>query len=66
MEIAYFLGLPRYQIQELQPVQNASARLIFSMPRYCHITPLLFDLHWLPVNQRVAFKMLLLVYKVLH
>ena len=36
------------------------------MPRYCHITPLLLDLHWLPVNQRIAFKILLLVYKVLH
>ena len=39
-------GLPQYQIQKLQRVQNASARLMFSMPRYRHITPLLFDLHW--------------------
>ena len=39
--------LPHYQIQKLRRVQNASARLIFSMPRYCRITPLLFDLHWL-------------------
>ena len=44
-------GLPQYQIQKLQRVQNVSARLIFSMPRYCNITPLLLDLHWLPVNQ---------------
>ena len=42
------------------------ARLIFSALGYCHITPLLFDLHWLPVNQRIVFKILLLVYKVLH
>ena len=60
------LGLPQYQIQKLQRVQNASARLIFSVPRYCHITLLLFDLHWLPVNQQIVFKILLLVYKVLH
>ena len=59
-------GLPQYQIQKLQRVQNASARLIFSMPRYCHITSLLFDLHWSPVNQRIVFKILLFVYKVLH
>ena len=45
---------------------NASARLIFSMPRYWHITPLLLDVHCLPVNQPIAFKILLLVYKVLH
>ena len=59
-------GHPQYQIQKLQRVQNASARLIFSMPRYCHSTPLLLDLNWLPVNQRIPFKILLLVYKVLH
>ena len=51
-------GLLQYQIQKLQRVRNASAHLIFSMPRYCHITPLLLDLHWLPVNQRIAFKIL--------
>ena len=46
-----FFGLSQYQIQKLQRVQNASAHLIFSMPRYCHITPFLLDLHWLPMNQ---------------
>ena len=65
-ENSLLLGLPQYQIQKLQQMQNASARLIFSMPRYCHITPLLFDLHWLSVNQQIVFKILLLVYKVLH
>jgi len=59
-------GLPQYQIKKLQQVQNASACLIFSMPRYCQITLLLFDLHWLPANQQFVFKILLLVYKVLH
>ena len=49
-----FFGHPQYQIQKLQRVQNASARLIFSMPRYCHSTPLLLDLHWLLVNQRTS------------
>ena len=74
MEIAYFKMLnirfkisdAQYQIQKLQGVLSASARLIFSMPRYWHITPLLLDVHCLPVNQPIAFKILLLVYKVLH
>ena len=68
MEIAYVLvSLMQYQIQKLERVHNASARLVFAMPRYCHITPLLLDLHWLPVNRRIAFnKVLLLVYKVFH
>ena len=38
----------------------------FSMLRYSHNTPLLFDLHWLPVNQQIVFNILLSVYKVLH
>ena len=33
---------------------------------YCYvITPLLRDLHWLPVRQRILFKILLIVYKAL-
>ena len=59
-------GLPQYQIQKLQQGQNASAHLIFSMPRYCHITPLLFDLPWLAVNERIVFDILFVVYKILH
>ena len=37
-------GLPQYQIQKPQRVQNASTRLIFFTPRYCHITPLQISL----------------------
>jgi len=42
---------------------------IFSFQRWlpCHaITPLLFDLHWLPVKFRIDYKILLLVFKCLH
>ena len=56
-------GLPQYQIQKLQ---RASARLIFSVPGYCHVTPLLFDLRWLAVNERIVFDILFVVYKILH
>ena len=34
--------------------------------KYNHITPLLQQLHWLPVSYHVVFKILLLVYKVCH
>ena len=37
---------------------NASARLVYRAPKYCHITPLLRKLHWLPVRLRVYFKVL--------
>jgi len=50
----------------LQCVQNAAARLVTGTLRRDHITPVLRQLHWLPVRQRVDFKLALLVYKALH
>ena len=47
-------------------VQNSCARLVCNENRYCHITPLLVDLHWLPVSFRINFKILLIVYKALN
>ena len=41
-------GVPEYQINKLQRVQNMCARLICNESKYCHITPLLMELHWLP------------------
>ena len=57
-------GLPEYQLNKLQRVQNMSARLICNESKYCHITPLLVDLHWLPVKFRIEFKILLIVFKI--
>ena len=56
-------GLPAYQLNKLQRVQNAAARLIFLESKYCHVRPLLYNLHWLPVKFRIDFKILLLTYK---
>jgi len=53
-------------LQKLQSVQNAAARLIMRTGRRQHITPVLRELHWLPVQQRIDFKMAVLVYKALH
>ena len=39
--------------QRLQGVQNAAARLVASTGRREHITPVLRQLRWLPVRQRV-------------
>jgi len=38
------------------------ARLICNETKYCDITPLLVDLHWLPV--KLEFKILLIVFKI--
>ena len=51
------------QTSELQAVQNASAHLITGSRRRDHITPILRQLHWLPVRQRVEFKLAMLVFK---
>ena len=59
-------GLPDVHIAKLQRVQNAAARLVVGLPRFCHITPVLCDLHWLPIRYRIHFKILLLTFKCLH
>ena len=46
-------GLPKYQLSKSQRVLNASARLINFVPKSCHITSLLRELHWLPVCYRI-------------
>ena len=44
-------GLPAsYIINKLQRVQNAAARLISNTTRFDHISPVMKDLHWLPVK----------------
>jgi len=47
-------------------VQNAAARLVTGVRRRDHITPVLRQLHWLPVRQRVNFKLAVLVYQTLR
>ena len=59
-------GAPEYLIKKLQRVMNASARLVYCAPKYCHVTPLLRELHWLPVRSRVDFKILLVTFKILQ
>ena len=48
-------GLPKYQLDRLQKVQNAAARVIFQIAKFDHIKPALVDLHCLPVTFRVQF-----------
>ena len=59
-------GLPKLLIDRLQAVQNASARLIMLSKKRDHITPILRQLHWLPISSRINFKIILLAFKCLH
>ena len=60
------LGSPKYMIQKLQRVQNCAARIVAGQPRAAHICPVLKELHWLPIEQRITFKVLLLTFKALN
>jgi hypothetical protein len=50
-------GLPRSSLDRLQRVQNAAAQLIFQLGPQDHVIPSLIQLHWLPVQYRVQFKL---------
>ena len=58
-------GLPNTQISKLQRVLNAAARLVTSSCKFNHVTPVLYELHWLPVRFHISFKILLIVFKSL-
>ena len=63
---AVLAGVPGYLLDRLQSVLNAAARLVFSARRSEHITPLLRELHWLRVPERIKFRLCVLVYRCLH
>jgi len=46
--------------------QNSAARIICRTSRFDHITPVLKELHWLPIRWRIKHKILTLTYKALH
>ena len=58
-------GVPENLVRKVQSVQNAAARLLTSARRCDHITPLLRQLHWLPVHRQVEFKIVCLVHQSL-
>ena len=59
-------GVSEAGLRKLQVVQNSAARLLTGTSRRDHITPVLYQLHWLPVKQRIRFKILCLTYKAIH
>ena len=61
-------GLPASQLSKVQRVLNTAARLVCCAPHFSHmhITPLMYELHWLPLKQRIHFKILLFAFKAIH
>jgi hypothetical protein len=57
-----FYGLKASNVDRLQSIFNAAARLLLNVPKFGHISVSIRDtLHWLPVKQRIEFKVCLLV-----
>ena len=57
-------GTSSANVAKLQRIQNALARVVTYTKRTEHIHPVLEQLHWLPVERRVEFKVAILAYKV--
>ena len=57
----YYCSLSR-----LQRILNTAARILCKIPKFDHITELLLDLDWLPIQQRILFKILILTYQAYH
>ena len=59
-------GIPASSLQGLQRVQNCAARLVLRKKKADNITPLLRSLHWLPIKNRISFKLASLCHKCLN
>ena len=60
-----YFGISTKNLSKLQRIQNSLARAITFTSKRQHISPVLKDLHWLPVKERIDFKICLLTYKSL-
>ena len=56
-------NVPTHKIDRLQRLQNQCARILTKSPRREHITPVLKSLHWLKIQDRITYKILMLTYK---
>ena len=58
-----YIGCSKSTINQLQLIQNRACRIIFGLKKRDSVQEKLKDLHWLKVEERIKFKVLLLVYK---
>ena len=63
---AVLYGLPEVTISRMQKVQNMCARLVLRRSKWDSAKACLAKLHWLPIRQRIIFKICVLTFKLLH
>ena len=59
-------GLSEHQLHKLQQAMNACARIVFCASKFCHITLLWCELHWLPVHAGIKFKIIFIIFNIVH
>ena len=61
-------GLPKCTVSDLQAVQNSAALIVTQERLRDHdsMSRALMELHWLPVDKRIEYRLLLYTYKALH
>ena len=59
-------NLPNNKIEILQRIQNQAVRMLTRSPRRNHITHVLTEVHWLRINERIIFKILILNHMAFH
>ena len=61
-----YAGLPLNLLRKFQRVQNAAARVLTGTRWGAHIIPVLSQLHWLQIGDRIKFKVWVLTFKALN
>ena len=59
-------GLPATSLAPLQRVINAAARFVANLRPRDHVSPVLRDLHWLPIRERISYKVCLMMFNVVN
>ena len=59
-------GLPDNTLSKLQVAQNNAARVVERVRKRDSAKPLLYNLHWLPVKERITYKIALLCFKCIN
>ena len=60
------MGTPNSVIQPIQKLQDFAARLVLLAPRHHHSTPLLEKWHWLPISERIKYKVACMCFSAIN
>ena len=61
-----YYGLPNFLLAKLRRIMNSAERLIFRLSPSTPTSSYLKQLHWLPIRQRIIFKILLYTHRFVH